>query len=562
MFADGVRLNSAVDAIITLLACAKAGYWRHGFSEELLQRLSARGGALLRANTAARKAAWGTPPPTQAGRPLFVEHDQADLWILHGCARLGLRHERLTQHLTAQLGSTGAVEDGQAISKALQAIGALTAGSSAEEEAAAEEEGEAAEEEEGEEEEEEKSGQDEPDDESMGAASEAAPSDPQDGANIPWAPVASVLDSCASLGCADPSIIGPLAAAAVRAAPLMSARSLANTARALAKLGYAEQGVYAALAEAAVQPGAMQGARPQDWEDLWYALVSVRHRPPPSGLLARTVEAAQTLRHGAGPQVCTNMLWALAVLRLYDEQLVGTLAVRLVKLLGRSTVTVTEQDLSISLWALAVIGLSALSRHSAAAQELLREVARRWEAGGRTSFRQESLSQLQQVQVELEAIGDAELYGILGSLEGDGQGSLLLAARNTASRQNEEGATSSAEVAVVAALEELQQQLSPGVIVAVQPGAPVGQARVADVLVELADGRRVAVEVDGPTHFLASHPHHPKAVDGSTKLRDRQLERVLGAGNVLSVPWWEWNALKKKRARRAYLCGLLGLETA
>ncbi|KAG2499139.1 hypothetical protein HYH03_002722 [Edaphochlamys debaryana] len=625
MLSDGLRFSNAVDAIIPLHACAKAGYWQRGFIEELLRRLSARGGALLRSNTSARKAAWSSPPPAQADGPISVDRDVADLWwslsfappsvrssvdlehlldasaealldledldaeacsrILHACARLGLRNERLAQHLTARLGRTGAAEYGPALANAMRAIQALTALAGAgtslprsQLDADPEEAELAAELAAGREGRVEELGAPavgfSPNARSEGIAQDelgeqsAAPG-PAPGL-LPLAQgerylpltLANVLQSCASLECADPSIIGPLAEAAGRAAPFMTPHSLANATRALAKLGFAEQGVYAALAEAAAQPGVMQGAKPRDWADLWYALTLVRHRPQTPHLLARTADAADGLRHGSSSPVCASLLWSLAVLRLYDERLVDALASRLAKLLGRSAGLVTGSHLCVSLWALAVMGPSALSRHSAAAQELLREVARRWEAGDRAGFLEENLFQLQQAQAELEALGDAELYGILGAREGAGRGTLLSETRVTASRQNEEGGSSSMESAVVAALEELQQQLSLGVIVAVQPGAPVGQARVADVLVGLADGRRVAVEVDGPSHFLASHPQNPRAVDGGTKLRNRQLERVLGAGNVLSVPWWEWNALKKKRARRAYLCGLLGLETA
>ncbi len=95
-----------------------------------------------------------------------------------------------------------------------------------------------------------------------------------------------------------------------------------------------------------------------------------------------------------------------------------------------------------------------------------------------------------------------------------------------------------------------------------------------DVMVELgcsrdaggqgADGdgrgvRRVAVEVDGPYHFL-QHGRSGRVRDGHTRLRDRQLGRVFGEGNVVSVPHWEWSGLQgREEEEERYLAGRLGL---
>ena len=65
----------------------------------------------------------------------------------------------------------------------------------------------------------------------------------------------------------------------------------------------------------------------------------------------------------------------------------------------------------------------------------------------------------------------------------------------------------------------------------------------------LAD-RRVAVEADGPSHYLAD-----RAPNGPTRLRRRLLEaRDL---RVVSVPYFEWDPLPTDAAKDAYLGGLL-----
>jgi hypothetical protein len=55
-----------------------------------------------------------------------------------------------------------------------------------------------------------------------------------------------------------------------------------------------------------------------------------------------------------------------------------------------------------------------------------------------------------------------------------------------------------------------------------------------DAVVTLKDGREVAVEVDGPSHFLG-RSHRPT---GSTLLKHRQIRYF--EWRLLSVPYWEW----------------------
>ena len=57
-----------------------------------------------------------------------------------------------------------------------------------------------------------------------------------------------------------------------------------------------------------------------------------------------------------------------------------------------------------------------------------------------------------------------------------------------------------------------------------------------DVLVTLNNGEQIAVEVDGPSHFLG-RSHQPK---GSALLKHRQLSYF--GWCFESVPYWEWDA--------------------
>ncbi|PNH08981.1 hypothetical protein TSOC_004432 [Tetrabaena socialis] len=356
-----------------------------------------------------------------------------------------------------------------------------------------------------------------------------------------------------------------------------SAQSFANSAWALAKMGYdSDQAWFESAVAAAVRPGVAEALGSQDLSNLWYALALVRHHPT-TALLESTAAASALLRTRATGQCCANLLWSLATLGVpYDPRLVGVLLERLVELLPQRG-EVNGQNVANSLWALAVMGPDVLSRHRRSVEGLLREVVRRWNGGeamaaatGSTSL---DLVQLWQVQQELaSADGCGELAGILAAGKGAGpQGSLTNAMRCAAEgRVDTEPSTSDLQCRVVSALGRLQQRLAleqgqeqpadARCIVSVSGEQQVeGMVGRVDVVVELAGGRQVAVEVDGPTHFLANDPH-TRARNGSTQLRDRQLGRLFGAGNVASVPHWEWKGMRGDAGREeGFLLRLLGL---
>ncbi|EJK59823.1 hypothetical protein THAOC_19906 [Thalassiosira oceanica] len=75
-----------------------------------------------------------------------------------------------------------------------------------------------------------------------------------------------------------------------------------------------------------------------------------------------------------------------------------------------------------------------------------------------------------------------------------------------------------------------------------------------DALVKVGNGGRVAVEVDGPSHFIQRWPV------GSTTLKHRQVAR-LDCIEVVSVPYWVWNEMKNSVTKQHYLREKLGCET-
>eukprot|EP00985_Skeletonema_marinoi_P009300 scaffold4323_cov133-Skeletonema_marinoi.AAC.2 len=77
-----------------------------------------------------------------------------------------------------------------------------------------------------------------------------------------------------------------------------------------------------------------------------------------------------------------------------------------------------------------------------------------------------------------------------------------------------------------------------------------------DAIVEV-NGKVVAVEVDGPSHFIGEG----RSPTGSKILKRRQVSLVDGI-ELVSVPYWEWNKLGEDRKKKQdYLRKKLSLTT-
>ena len=76
-----------------------------------------------------------------------------------------------------------------------------------------------------------------------------------------------------------------------------------------------------------------------------------------------------------------------------------------------------------------------------------------------------------------------------------------------------------------------------------------------DALVHLPGGSLVAVEFDGPTHFLrrihSATGGRTYSPNGATLLRDRLLREA--GFDVIAVPFFEWDELVDDVARDAYI---------
>lgn len=67
------------------------------------------------------------------------------------------------------------------------------------------------------------------------------------------------------------------------------------------------------------------------------------------------------------------------------------------------------------------------------------------------------------------------------------------------------------------------------------------------------NGTKMAIEVDGPSHFLGRRP------TGNTILKHRQVQKLDDMMLIVSIPHWEWNELQSDEDKQQYLQSKLGL---
>ena len=108
-------------------------------------------------------------------------------------------------------------------------------------------------------------------------------------------------------------------------------------------------------------------------------------------------------------------------------------------------------------------------------------------------------------------------------------------------------------------ISRLQQQVAETLTslgLSVQEEVVIEEGYSLDLVVDCGGEQPVAIEVDGPSHFVGRAP------TGATLLKRRQLQHL--GWHLVSVPYWEWDALNhadestQQRQRVQYL-GVLGV---
>ncbi|EJK65091.1 hypothetical protein THAOC_14102, partial [Thalassiosira oceanica] len=224
-------------------------------------------------------------------------------------------------------------------------------------------------------------------------------------------------------------------------------------------------------------------------------------------------EAVVNKEHFKAQEVA-NFLWACATVGHTDQRLFSAFAPVIASKLDK----LNEQGLSNITWAYSVANLPR--------QDLFNKGYVGALASNEKVFSGEELAQLHQWQLwQQELESGIEL-----------QGPLQAKCRNAfTSREYSE---SKLQNDVVDELKAAGLVLDEEVL--------LGSGYRIDALVEFSDGRKVAVEVDGPSHFIDRRPA------GSTILKHRQVAKMDHI-KVVSVPYWEWDELKNSEMKQRYL---------
>ncbi|KAI8475369.1 MAG: hypothetical protein J3K34DRAFT_404699 [Monoraphidium minutum] len=288
--------------------------------------------------------------------------------------------------------------------------------------------------------------------------------------------------------------------------------------------------VEAALLQLAAAVSREQVARynAQDVSNSLWALSELRLRPPaPTALLA---EAALQRAPAMAPQALSNTALALARLGVHDARLFAALvgaAVQQQQQLG-------AQDTANLAWAAAVAHQQQLS---GAVAGLCGQLARN---GGWGSIVAEAHWKLWQVHLWLQD-------GQPAAGSGDGGGGGLARALSAAQLQQ---CAAAWEASLQQRAQQRRSELEQRVFECArrlpcladcrqEACTPDGAFSVDVPAAHAASGRRLAIEADGPTHFL--RPGREPTGD-DTLARNRAL--AARGFVVVSVPWWEWREVR------------------
>ncbi|KAG1677580.1 hypothetical protein FOA52_014478 [Chlamydomonas sp. UWO 241] len=366
-------------------------------------------------------------------------------------------------------------------------------------------------------------------------------------------------------------------------------QELANTVWALATLGHKDRAFVATLPKAATSQ--LRYFNPQNLANTMWALATVGHKD--GVFIAALLKAAAPHLRDFMPQALANTAWALATIGHYDRAFMAAL----LKAATPQLRNFKPQVLSNTAWALAVLGhadcafmAALLQQTSGMVLDLISHAACRMQSppargpATRPTVRRPALRLLPRLLSlpgplllpPLFVLSIPVARGANWFLAGGGR------------RMDEEEATAAAAERIAAAAEDgtsLPVRLATDVVrflyggtgrrepadggvldvlavVRQLPGCSGATYEQAtddglfsiDIAVHLPDGSRLAVEVDGPQHFLSSPSGR---LNGATLLRNRLLEAR--GWRVVSVPartGWDPHAEQGQHAARDYLVSL------
>jgi hypothetical protein len=377
--------------------------------------------------------------------------------------------------------------------------------------------------------------------------------------------------------------------------PQLTSQDVSNIVYGCALAGHVE-GVPQLLDSVCQRPGVLRRAEPQHWANLAWAVGTLLDLAVEQGdqqlakgfkgyghkLLAACASTPGALR-GAIPQHFSNLLWAASVLGWYDRRFFSdTAAAFLQSMSGRRDVMskelssmllacavcghwdsyvhqllvsvpqghlpgLSEQHLANTLYAWAVP--ACIAREAGAGQQqlqelgqvagaLFKEAGRRW-AQNLSGTTEDGLRQLFQ----------AHMYAMHLGLPQRLEGELLKQAKKAWCARGQTISDRQKEVNSVLRQMGYKTQL--------QATSADGLLTIDIIITALPNGIpcSIAVEFDGPHHFVREHSGNGTAADrlnGPTRLRNVLLRARFPDG-LLCIPWEEWVAATKAGRQQEYL---------
>jgi ribonuclease HI len=327
---------------------------------------------------------------------------------------------------------------------------------------------------------------------------------PQDLSNTAWA--------FAKMNHEAPLLFDAIARAAPVCISDFNPQNLSNMAWAFAKMNHEAPLLFDAIARAA--PECIADFNPQDLSNTAWAFATMNHKAP---LLFDAIARAAPVRiRDFSPQNLSNTAWAFATMNHKVPLLFDAIA-------RAAPVCINNfnpQNLANAAWSFAVFSMepdSFIPADSHFAQALL---SRHLSASD-----DEDLCQLHQLQLWCKEQTGAQASWFPDELSQRCQAAFVSAEVELSCLQNN----------VVAALGKLQDITSVEVEVSTNSGYSL------DAVVVFL-GKKIGVEVDGPSHFVGQS----QSPNGSPILKRRQVRALEKSLKLISVPYWEWIAIKKQ----------------
>ncbi|KAG1661642.1 hypothetical protein FOA52_007523 [Chlamydomonas sp. UWO 241] len=299
-------------------------------------------------------------------------------------------------------------------------------------------------------------------------------------------------------------------------------QALANTVWALATFGYYDGAFVAKLLKEAKPQ--LRDFNPQALANTAWALATLGRYD--GAFVAALLKAAKLQLRDSKPQELAIMAWALAKVQHYD----GAFMAALVKEAMPRLRDFTSQALTNTAWALAALDHA----NNAFMAALLQQAA-----GVVPSFEAQQLNQLFMCELWLK---DQHSDVAVPS-------QLAAACKEAWMEERHNPKSSDVQRQVLAVVREL-----PGCSDAISEQATDDGLFNIDIAVQLPDGSRLAVEVDGPSHFL-NFP--PDRLVGAALLRNRLLEsRGWRVESAPVMTGWLPHARLGEQVARDYLTSL------